>query len=132
MDGHSFPRLSANRSFHGLFGWKQCFKNYLFFIRNVSKLAFLERIPLNMLCLLPRQLTSIKCFQKNTKNCLKKFQKQPSFWHFMNETSQQHYFILPKKSVKRTVCKTVQENYVDGTIMSECFVIYHSLINNLS
>ena len=126
MDGHSFPRLSANRSFHGLFGWNSVLRIIFFSSEMSVNWLFLREFLWNMLCLLPRQLTSIKCSQKNTKNCLKKFQKHPPFWHFMNETSQQHYFILPKKSVKRTVCrqsrKTMWTALYDYNVWMFCYL----------
>ena len=79
-----------------------------FFIRNDSKLAFLEKFfetCFVYFATLPMQLTTIKCFQKKTKNGLKNFQNSPLFVLFWSKQDNHCYFILPKKSVKRTICR---------------------------
>ena len=100
--GESLPRLSANGLFHWLFGWNSALR-IIFFIRNDSKLAFLEKNPLK------HALFICKTTQTADNNkVLLSFYEQ-------NQTTIITLF-YPKRFVKQTVCRRPRKTMVSAGV----------------
>ena len=103
----TFIRLKVNGVFHELFGKNGVLRKKNF-IRNSNKLAFLEKKSFETcfvyFATLPKQLTTIKCFQKKTKDWFENFSKTDNFLTFLMKKENSQNTISAQKFVKLTFC----------------------------
>ena len=86
-----------------------------FFIRNDNKLAFLENNLWNMLCLLcntTQAAENNKVLSEENKRLVWNFFKNSQLFVILRTKLDNNcYFILPKNSVKRTVCRQPRKTW---------------------
>ena len=103
----AFRRLKANGQFHELFGWNGVLRIF-FFHQKWQWIGFSWKKSFETcfvyFATLPKQLTTIKCFQKKTKDWFEIFSKTANFLTFLMKKENSQNTISAKKFVKRTVC----------------------------